>query len=156
MKKHCLQRILLLIFVLFLLASCSNGKPSNDQDKKPVEEAGTSYRVSDLLGDPVSIRIVETDYGTDYDRTFTGEDLADLLAQLENAVVMKDIEPVKGAGGMGLYLTITYKDGTITEAVDGNYCFTLGDTVYPYPLESLENHKTILEQLILIDENAKP
>ena len=151
MKRGYLKYVFEMILVLLLLVSCGNQKPSDHQGEDHDEDTASSYRISDLLGDPVSIRIVTKDYDTEYDRTFTGEELADLMSHLENAVVMKDIEPVKGAGGIGLDITVTYKDGRTIEAKEGNFCFRLGDTVYPYPLESLDNHKTFLERFLLIE-----
>ncbi|MBQ1477009.1 MAG: hypothetical protein IIZ33_02560, partial [Erysipelotrichaceae bacterium] len=124
---------------------------SND----PIEEDTGYYRISDLLGDPVSIRVTALDYGSDYDHVFEGEELKELMTSLYRAVVAKDIEPVKGAGGIGLDITITYEDGTVVNAGEGNFCFRLGDDVYPYPLESLENKKTFLEQFLLTIGNLE-
>ena len=117
---------------------------------QPVEESRVPQAIRDLLvgewQDMTSQRA-----GMD----ITGEDDAngkDFHAQIfwsgsyaDRMVWDMDLEydPVSGE--------LTYKDGRTIEAKEGNFCFRLGDIVYPYPLESLDNHKTFLEQFLLIE-----
>ena len=115
-------------------------------DAKPVEGTEHDYRIADLLGNPVSIRVSTKDYGLDYDHVFKGDELAVLKDILYHSIVQENAEPVKGAGGIGFELVIEYGDSYI-KALDANYVFRLGEKEYPYPLECLYSNRDFASSL---------